>query len=352
MNIKLLKQTVDLLGIALILCVSVQSAMAITTLPSPILMHQTEVTLLTAPDQGEPKTILAGTIHSGGPFTLRTFNLTIPTEDGGSECLTASYGLGDGQDEVRVTITAGGEVYNFINFLQTREGVDDFLGSYLDLYSRYHGNGTSESDPTLVKPGASIPERMMHFLTWLDEQLLISEDREYGTARKLAWLQSEAYARFLPHAAGLLCQVSYADETVVDNAWVKSLTFQDMATVFDFPVLQVLDREMPLPERDEMESFALGIVPLGTNQPPGGGDGDWGFGDYFDCWNQTWTGGGCRSCCNDWYAQAGTICALLAFANPPAGAACAMAASTAYWYCRLGCGLANPVISQEWTGGA
>lgn len=342
MNIRNLKQNAALLCITLVLAASVQPVMAGTIMPPLVQLYETEVSLLADPDQPDQVVTLAGTLNEGGPFTLRSFYLVVPGENGGQEFLTASYAWTEAGDEVNVTINAGGEIYNYINFLQSKEEVDGFLDRYLDLYHRYHGQGADGAFSGPVKPGLDMADRLMHFFTWLDEQLLISEDREYGFARKLAWMRSETYARFIPHAAGLLSQVIYAQESVVDNAWVKTLTYQDLAVVFDYPIMRVIDSEFPVPDRNEMESFSLGIVPLESNQPSGGGGGDWGFDDYFDCWNETWSGQDCRSCCSDWYSGAGSICALVAMANPAAGIACFAAASTGYIYCRVGCGLANP----------
>jgi hypothetical protein len=329
----------------------VQPAMAGNVLPDPALLYETELTLLAETGQSDQLATLSGTIHQGGPFTLRSFCLMIPDEVGGSEVLVASYSWTEAQDEVHVTITAGGETYCFINVLQTKEEVDSFLDRYLELYHRYHGQGVDGGPAAPVKPGETVPDRMMHFFTWLDEQLLIAEDREYGFARKFAWMRSPTYARLIPHAAGLLSQVAYAQEEKVDNAWVKAITVQDLLTVFDYPVKRVLDQEIPIPERDEMESFSLGIVVLESNQPAGGIF-DWVWDDYYYCWNQTWSGQDCRSCCFDWYTVATVVCAALAYLNPLDGLACQMTAITCFTYCRIGCGLANPGIGGGWSGGA
>ncbi len=350
MNIRILQQNVAMLCISLVLAASVQPVLAGNILPDPVLLYETELTLLADPDQTDQLATLAGTIQQGGPFTLRSFYLMIPDENGGSELLVASYAWTEAEDEVHVTINAGGEVYSFINFLQTSEEVDNFFDRYLELYHRYHGNGADGGLAAPVKPGETIPERMMHFFTWLDEQLLIAEDREYGFARKFAWMRSETYTQFAPHAAGLLKQVAQAPESSVDNTWVKAITFQDLVIVFDYPIMRVIDGEFPVPERNEMESFTLGIVALESNQPPGGGY-EWGWDNYYDCWNETWTGQDCRSCCNDWLTNALTICVYVAMVDPPLGALCAGAACSAYQYCKLGCGLANPGIAGGWSGG-
>lgn len=349
MNIRILKQNVALLCITMVMAASVQPALADNVLPCPVNLYETELSLLADPEQTDQVTTLAGTLHQGGPYTLRSCYFLISDEEGESEILTASYAWTEAMDEVHVTINAGGEIYNFINFLQGREEVDAFLDRYLEFYHRYHGGRADRGSTIPVKPGATIPERMMHFFTWLDEQLLISEDREYGFAQKFAWMRSETYARFIPHAAGLLHQVAYAPESEVDNAWVKALTFQDLVLVFDFPVKRALDQEIPMPERNEMESFSLGLLAMETDQPQGGGD--WWVDDYYDCWNETWTGQDCRACCSDWYSMASAICALMIPINPVAALACQLTAATGYMYCRLGCGLANPGVSEGWSGG-
>ncbi len=331
MNIRIFKQNVALLCITLLLAASVQPALADDVLPDMVLLYETELNLLADPDQTEQISTIAGAIRQGGPYTLRGFYLMVPTDSGDSEFLVASYAWTEAQDEIHVTIHAGGEIYSFINFLQSREEVDDFFQRYLEQYQRYYGNGRDGVPLGSQKAGQTIADRMMHFFTWLDEQLLISEDREYGFARKFAWMRSETCARFAPHAAELLSQVAYAPVSEIDNAWVRALTFQDLAVVFDYPILRVFDTAPPVPERNEMESFSLGIVALESNQPSGGGY-EWGWDNYYDCWNETWTGQNCRSCCNDWLANAASICALIAVWNPPLGTACAAAAATAYQY--------------------
>jgi hypothetical protein len=353
MNIRIFKQNMAMLCISMVLAASLQPALADNILPDPALLYETELSLLADPDLPDEVSTLTGTVHQGGPFTMRTFFLTIPVEGGESEFLVASYAWTGTGDEVQVTINAGGEIYNFINFLKSREEVDGFIDRYLELYHRYYGGGSDGAPDIPAKPGWTVADRMMHFFTWLDGQLLISEDREYGFARKFAWMRSEAYQQFFPHAAGLLHQVSYAAESEVDNAWVKSLTFQDLVVVFDYPIKRVLDQEIPMPGRNEMESFSLGLLAMETDQPQGSGGGwDWGFNDYYDCWNQTWSGMACLHCCGDWYTFATAICSGLFLINPAAAMACYLTAATGYMYCRLGCSLANPSIEEGWSGGA
>jgi len=345
------KPHVAMLCITLVLAGSLQPALADNVLPDPQLLYRTEIHLLEAPDHATDLVAMVGTIHEGGPFTLRSFSLSIPIDGGGLEYMVATYAWPDSGDEVHVTINAGGRMYTFVNFMQSPGAVDDFLARYLPLYLKLQANGVLGDPGGLWRPGTTIADRMMGFFAWLDEYLLETGDREYGFAQKFAWMRSDTYQRIAPFAAELLSQVAYADETVVDNGWVRALTFQDMAIAFDFPMLRVIDRELPVPPWQEMESFSLALVALETDQPMGGGY-DWGFDNYYDCWNETWTGRDCLNCCGDWFAMASATCAVVAVLNPALGLACMGAAGTGYLYCRLGCNLANPVISEGWSGGA
>ncbi len=339
------KLNAAMLCICLMLVASLQPVFAENVLPPLTILHETEVVLLNDSEDPEQQTRVLGTVHSGGPFSLRTFQLQVPG-DNGPEHMTATYAWSEAGQGIHVTITVDEEVYDFINFLDNQAAVDDFLVRYLPMYFRHYGMGPgagTRAEPEILPvKETSMKQRMIHFFAWLDQHFLDTEDVDYGFSDQFAWMTSEAYARFIPGAADALYYVAYAPESVIDNGYVKTLTYQDLVTVFSYPIQRVIEEEMPMPSRHEQESFGVSFVPMELNQPPGGGGGDWGFNNYIDCWNETETSSECRSCCGDWYAAATAICILVAILNPIAGLACEAAASVGYLYCRLGCGLANP----------